>query len=102
MLAPATRQDIQTSVDSAKSVLLAQLAPKNYIQGVADNLRMSIVQNLQSLHAENQIALRSSQTNRDMLLQRVVSLELQMRSLNQNPAKIIEQNNRAMGIVQRM
>lgn len=102
MLAPATRQDIQTSVDSAKSVLLAQLAPKNYIQGVADNLRMSIVQNLQSLHAENQIALRSSQTNRDMLLQRVVSLELQMRSLNQNLAKIIEQNNRAMGIVQRM
>ena len=102
MLAPATRQDIQTSVDSAKSVLLAQLAPKNYIQGVADNLRMSIVQNLQSLHAENQIVLRNSQTNRDMLLQRVVSLELQMRSLNQNLAKIIEQNNRAMGIVQRM
>ena len=102
MLAPATRQDIQTSVDSAKSILLAQLAPKNYIQGVAENLRMSIVQNLQTLHAENQIALRNNQTNRDILLQRVISLELQMKTLNQNLARMIEQNNRAMGIVQRM
>lgn len=98
MLSAATRQEVQGMVEGVKNTLLDRLAPKNYIQALADSLRVSILQNLYQLHAENQMLYRSGQTQRDQIQQRIISLEAEVKTIHQLLGRIAEQQAKVLAM----
>ena len=96
MVSAATRTDIQILVDGAKNTLLDRLAPRNYIQAMSESLRISILQNLHELHAENQQVIKSGQMQREQMVQRMMSLESEMRAMRQLVVQLLEQQSRMM------
>lgn len=96
MISAATRSDIQGMVEGAKNTLLDRLAPKNYIQALSESLRASILQNLHYLHGENQQLMRSGQMQREQLMQRMTSLEGEVRAMRQLIVQLADQQSRLM------
>jgi hypothetical protein len=96
MVSAATRSDVQGMVEGAKNTLLDRLAPRNYIQAMSEGLRISILQNLNELHAENQLVIRAGQTQREQLMQRMASMETEMRTMRQLIVQLLEQQARMM------
>jgi hypothetical protein len=96
MVTAVTRNDVQVMVEGVKNSLLDRLAPRNYIQAMAESVRMSILQNLEELHAENQQMLRNSQMQRVQLVQKVTSIETEVRALRQLVVQLIDQQIKLM------
>jgi hypothetical protein len=101
MIAAATRQDLQTALDRTKNSILGTVMSRNDIQVSVTQLRTSILQDLHEMHAENQQALRQSQAQRYQLMVRVNNLEHQMTATQQIMLRILDQQTRAMNILQR-
>jgi hypothetical protein len=96
MLSAATRSDVQGMVEGVKNTLLDRLAPRNYVQALAESVRGSILQNLQELHAENQQMIRSGQTQREQLSQRIGAIEGEIKVVRQLLNQVLEQQARIM------
>jgi len=94
MVSAATRNDIQILVDGAKNTLLDRLAPRNYIQAMSESLRISILHNLHELHAENQQVIKAGQAQREQLVQRMISMENEMRTMRQLIVQLLDQQSR--------
>lgn len=94
MVTALTRGDVQVMVEGVKNSLLERLAPRNYIQAMAESVRMSIIQNLEELHADNQQMIRNSQMQRAQVLQRVTSIETEVRTLRQLVVHLIDQQSK--------
>lgn len=94
MVSAATRSDVQGMVEGVKNTLLDRLAPRNYIQAMSESLRISILQNLHDLHGENQQLIRSGQMQREQLMQRMASMEGEMRAMRQLIVQLIDQQAR--------
>jgi hypothetical protein len=101
MISAATRSDVQGMVEGAKNTLLDRLAPRNYVQALSESLRISILQNLHELHAENQQVIRSGLTQREQLIQRMTALESELRTMRQLLVHMHEQQGRLLGRMSR-
>lgn len=102
MVSAATRSDIQGMVEGVKNVLLDRLAPRSYIQAMSESVRMSIIQNLEELHMENQQMIRNSLAQREQTLQRVASVETEVRALRQLMVQMLDQQVKLMSRITKM
>jgi hypothetical protein len=101
MIAAATRQDLQGALEYAKNSIIEKMVSRGYMQSVVDQVRMSILQSLHELHAENQQFIRQSQLQRDQLITRLLAVEQEVRVLRQLTVKMLEQQNKTMNMLLR-
>lgn len=104
----ATRQEIQGVVDYAKNSILQRLITKGEFQSLAEQVRDRILNEINTLHQENQMMLRQSANSREILFRktaameaRVASMEQEFKILQQMIAKMFEQNIRTINTLQR-
>ena len=104
----ATRQEIQGVVDYAKNSILQRLITKSEFQSLAEQVRDRILNEINTLHQENQMMLRQSANARETLMRKTASMEARMAMLEQEVkilqqilSKIFEQNTRTMSSLQR-
>lgn len=97
----ATRQDLQTALERAKNSILGNMVSRNDTQAFIAQLRNNILQDLHDMHSENQQALRQSQAQRYQLAIKVSNIERQMADLQQVMLRILDQQTRAINILQR-
>jgi len=102
MAEPATRQDIQNSVDRAKSAILSNVLSRNDLQTFVGQIRGGILQDLRNMHAENQAIIRQSISYRDQLLQRIASLERSVITLQQQVGKVQNQHTQTTTTLNKM
>lgn len=97
----ATRQDVQTALERTKNTILGSMVSRNEVQVSVTQLRNSILQDLHDMHGENQQAIRQSQAQRYQVLLKVTNMEHQIAALQQIMLRILDQQTRAMNILQR-
>jgi len=104
----ATRQEIQGVVDYAKNSILQRLITKSEFQSLAEQVRDRILNEINTLHQENQMMLRQSANARETLMRKTASMEARMAMLEQEVkilqqilSKIFEQNTRTISSLQR-
>ncbi len=97
----ATRQDMQTALDRAKNSILGSMFSRSDAQAIVTQLRTSILQDLHEMHAENQQAIRGAQAHRLQLNTRMSNLEREVSVLQQILTRILDQQSRAINILQR-
>ncbi len=102
MAEPATRQDVQNSVDRAKSAILSSVLTRNDLQSLAGQIRGAILQDLHGMHAENQAIMRQSMNYREQLLQRIASLERSVITLQQQVGKVQNQHTQTATSISKM
>jgi hypothetical protein len=97
----ATRQDMQTALDRAKNSILGNMFSRSDAQAIVTQLRSSILQDLHEMHAENQQAIRSAQAHRLQMTTRIANLEREVGVLQQILSRILDQQSRAINMLQR-
>lgn len=97
----ATRQDLQTALERAKTSIMGGMVSRNEIQVSVTQLRNSILQDLHEMHAENQQALRQSQAQRYQVLVRIANIERQIAGIQQVLLRVLDQQSKATNLLQR-
>lgn len=97
----ATRQDLQTALERAKTSIMGGMVSRNEIQVSVTQLRNSILQDLHEMHAENQQALRQSQAQRYQVLVRIANIERQISGIQQVLLRVLDQQSKATNLLQR-
>lgn len=100
-MAPVTRQDVQNIVEISRNRLLERVATRQDITVLTDTIR-----NLNNLHMQSQQLLKSSEYQRLQLTRRAVALEARLgqlendlRTINSNMIKMMEQKAQPQPIV---
>jgi hypothetical protein len=102
MVAAATRQDIQTALDRTKNSILGSMLSRNDVQISVAQLRNGILQDLHDMHADNMQVIRQSQAQRDQVIMvRVSNIERNTAIIQQLLVRLVEQQARAMSMLQR-
>lgn len=78
-----TRQDLQTVTEVAKNKIIERLVTKYDVQAACDNARDRILGSMQAFQLENQALIRQSNASRDQEWRKLVALEGQVMSLQQ-------------------
>ena len=83
MIAPATRQELQNALDKTRSSILSNMISRNDLQWVVGQVRASMMQDMSSLHAENQMAMKQATNSRAVLMQRLGAVENSLARIEQ-------------------
>lgn len=90
-----TQQDLFTISEVTKNKILDRLVTKYDVQLVCDSARDKVISAIQSMHLENQAALRQANAQKDQswrklteLESEVVTLKHELRAMNRLLAKI--------------
>lgn len=102
MNAPATRQDVQIAVDKTRSILMSSLLSRGDLQGIINQLRAGILQDLHSLHAENRASIKQGVVHRDQVMQRITNLEHAVGRVEQLLVQVVSQQSRTSNSIQHM
>lgn len=78
-----TRQDLQNVTEMAKNKIIERLVTKYDVQAACDSARDRILNNLQSMHLENQGMIRQINAQKDQSWRKIAALESQITGLQQ-------------------
>ncbi|CAN5635920.1 hypothetical protein BH23PAT1_BH23PAT1_3390 [soil metagenome] len=101
MAQTVSRQDMQGVVEYAKNSIIERMVSKGNLQTMAEQLRNSILRNLNELHDENQQLFRQSQVRRDQLYNKVITMEAQIAQTNNLLQRVLEQQAKILTTVSR-
>lgn len=76
-----SRQDFVNVTEGAKNKIIERLVTKYDVQAAADSARDKILSAVQTLHVDNQTALRQSNAQRDQTWRKITALESQVVAL---------------------
>jgi YesN/AraC family two-component response regulator len=83
MSSPVTKQELQSTIENAKSRILERQVSKQDIQSAVDVVRQQMSQKLMDLHVENQQIMRQSAMQVDQLIRLIQDLRNRISSLEQ-------------------
>ncbi len=89
-MAPVTRQEIQGVVEVAKNRILERMISKNDIQTLAEHIRGTVLQTMQTWQNANQQHIRQTAIMDNHLWQKTASIEIRMTSL-EHQMKVLQQ-----------
>lgn len=99
MNSPATRQELQNALDRTRSSIMSSMMSKGDLQTVAGQIRAGILNDLNSLHAENQMAMKQAVNGRAQLMQRMGAVETSLARIEQAlHALMIEHSKTSMTV----
>lgn len=75
MIAPASRQEVQSALDRTRSAIMSSMLSRNDLQAIVNQVRMGLIQDIHSLHAENQISMKQAMNSRAQVAQRLGAVE---------------------------
>jgi hypothetical protein len=84
MMVTMNRQDLQTTIEAAKSKIIERLVTKYDVQSACDHAVSRAMSGLQELHQENQIMLRRSSAQRDQLYRKAAVIETRIANMEQD------------------
>lgn len=84
MITPATRQDVQNAIDRTRNTIMGTMLTRSDLQSVVNQVRNGLVQDLNNLHAENQLAMRQATNSRAQIQQRIGALEASLARIEQS------------------
>lgn len=99
MLSAMTRQDLMAVTQDARNKIIERLVTKYDVQASADNARDRIISTMNALHLENQAQIRQSNAQKDQIWRKMVSMEAQMITLQQELRNMSQALNRLNGSV---
>lgn len=83
MNSPVTRQEVQSALDRTRSSILSNSLSRNDLYWVVGQMRASMMQDMNSLHAENQTAMKQATNSRAVLMQRIGAVEISLARIEQ-------------------
>lgn len=83
MNVPATRQDVQNALDKTRSSIMSNMLSRNDLQWAIGQVRGSLIQDINGLHGENQMAMRQAVNGRAQLMQRLGAVEATLARIEQ-------------------
>ena len=75
MIAPASRQEVQNALDRTRSAIMSSMLSRGDLQSIVNQVRMGLIQDIHSLHAENQISMKQAMNSRAQVAQRLGAVE---------------------------
>lgn len=79
-----TRQEMMAVTADARNKIIERLVTKYDVQASADNARDRIISTMNSLHLENQAQIRQSNAQKDQIWRKMIALEAQIASMQQD------------------
>lgn len=76
-----SRQDFVNVTEGAKNKIIEKLVTKYDVQAAADSARDRILSSVQTLHLDNQTAMRQANAQRDQTWRKLTALEAQVVAL---------------------
>ena len=76
-----SRQDFVNVTEGAKNKIIEKLVTKYDVQAAADNARDRVLASVQTLHLDNQTAIRQANAQRDQTWRKMIALETQVVAL---------------------
>lgn len=102
MSSPATAQDVQVAFEKTKNAILGSMLSRGDLQTVANHVRMGLVQDLNGIHAENQVAMRQAMNSRAQIMQRLGSIDASLARLEQNLQMLMSMQSKATSRIGRL
>jgi hypothetical protein len=102
MSTPATAQDVQIAFEKTKSAVMGSMLTRGDLQSVTSQVRMGLAQDLNNLHAENQVAMRQAVNSRAQLMQRLGAVEASLARLEQSLQILMSQQSKTTNRIGRM
>ncbi len=99
-MAAATQQDVQTAFERARQSILSNVITRNDVQVSVTQLRNIILQDIRDMHGENQQAMRQYQARQYQMTLKVTNMERQIAAMQQILLRILDQQTRAMNLLQ--